>query len=282
VVSSALAILFLDLFAFYATFPNQVKKLMIPSMILVFIYLFGVFFSKINIGPDSEIIFESFVDIVMLITVLPLFLIPIITLVYYSYTMKSRSPPHARRSAWLAIAIFLVILSYIPEILGPAALINYLRGFYTMAVIIFYFCFTRFIDIRWVQKIHHLYICIADKGTCLYDHPFIEEEVMECSLVTGFIAGISSLIQEITRTQKRLKIIDMEDIKIVLEQSNKNIFGILMTEEDHKILRIKLRRLLEVFETEFESELIDFSGRIDAFKRTKKIVDRIFVYKEVF
>jgi len=282
IVFSALAIIFLNLFAFYATFPNQVKKLIIPSIFLSIIYLIGVFLSSIATGPDMEIVFQPYLDIVMLFTVLPLFLIPIIILVYYSHKMKFRSAPHARRSAWLAIAIILVVLSYIPEIIGPPALIDYLRGLYMIATIIFYFCFTRFIELRWAEKIHHLYICLADKGTCLYDHSFIEEEALECSLVTGFISGISSLVKEITHSQKRLKVIDVEDIKLLIEHGNKKTIGILLTEEIYKILRTKLRRLLEIFEEEFENELDAFSGYVSPFKRTKKFVERIFVYKEIF
>jgi len=284
-VFSAIAVVFLDLFAFYATFPNSVKKLIVIPIILIIIYLFGVFYSinqvKISLPPSSEIIFPPYVDIFMFFTIVPLFFIPIIILAYYSHTMRSRSPPHANRAIWLAIAIFLVILSYIPEILGPADLINYLRCFYTIATIIFYFCFTKFIELRWAQKIRQLYICLVDKGTCLYDYSFKKEESMEGSLVTGFIAGIYSLVQEITHTQKRLKVIDVEDIKIVLERGNK-ILGILLTEENYTILRTKLRRLIEIFEVEFENELAAFSGRVDVFKRTEKFIDRIFTYKEIF
>ena len=283
-VFSTLALVFLDLFSFYATFPNQVKRLIIISISLSAIYLAGLFSAVWMVetpGPGHEIIFPPYIDIIMLLTVLPLFVIPIIILLYYSYTMRIHSPPHARRAAWLAIAIFLVILSYVPEVLGPAELINILRAFYTIAAIIFYICFTRFIELRWAQKIHHLYLCLADKGTCLYDHSFMEEEPIDCSIVTGFISGISSLIQEITHARKRLKDINIEDIKILLEDGNKNIMGILLTEENYKILRIKMRKLLEIFEREFETELESFSGCIDPFKRTKKIVDRIFSYSEI-
>jgi hypothetical protein len=283
-VCSALALVFLDLFAFYATFPNQAKRLILISISLASIYLAGLFFAVGEVttpGPDFELIYPPYIESIMIVTVLPLFVIPIIILIYYSHTMKIHSPPHARRAIWLAIAIFLVILSYVPEILGPAALINILRGFYTIAAIIFYICFTRFIELRWAQKIHHLYLCLADKGTCLYDHSFKEEEPIDCSIVTGFISGISSLIQEITHTQKRLKDINIEDIKILLEQGNKNIMAILLTEENYKILRMKMRRLLEIFEHEFETELATFSGRIDPFERTKKFVERIFTYKEI-
>ncbi len=280
---SALAVLFLDLFAFYASFQNYVKKLIVIPIILTIIYLFGVFYSTEGVAIfETEIVFPEYVNTIMLFTIVPLFFIPIITLIYYSYTIKTHSPPHARRSAWLAIAIFFIILSYVPEILGPASLINYLRCFYTISTIIFYLCFTRFIELRWAQKIHHLYICLADRGTCLYDQSFSDEESLECSLVTGFISGISSLVQEITNTQKRLKVIDVEDIKIILEYGKKNTIGVLITEENFKILRIKLRRLLEIFEKEFENEFSTFSGCIDAFKRTGKFVDRIFTYKEIY
>ncbi|MDD1779096.1 MAG: hypothetical protein LUQ65_13095 [Candidatus Helarchaeota archaeon] len=284
-VFSSLALVFIDLFAFYATFANQAKRLIIISISLSIIYLGGMFSAAGligGLGPGSEIVFPSYTNIIMLLTVLPLFFIPIITLIYYSYTMRVRSPPHAKGAVWLAVAIFLVILSYVPEILGPADLINYLRTLYTVSSIIFYFCFRRFIELHWAQKIHHLYICLADRGICLYDHSFRNEEVLDCSLVTGFISGISSLIQEITNTQKKLKVIDVEDIRIILEYGKKNTLGVLMTEENFKILRVKLGKLLEIFETEFKSELSTFSGRVDIFERTTKFVDRIFTNKEIF
>jgi hypothetical protein len=95
------------------------------------------------------------------------------------------------------------------------------------------------------------------------------------------ILRLASNIRKITHARKRLKDINIEDIKILLEDGNKNTMGILLTEENYKILRTKMRKLLEIFEREFETELESFSGCIDPFKRTKKIVDRIFSYSEI-
>ncbi|NVM30261.1 MAG: hypothetical protein HWN65_15560 [Candidatus Helarchaeota archaeon] len=286
VIFSVVAILFMDLFASHLTFPKHVKKLMFIPIVLsiIFLTLLLIFTETHLYAPFYEIEFPHTVRTAMLFTIFPLYLFPIGVLAYYSYRMKSRSPPHAKRSAWVAVGLVFVILTYMFEVIGSHETINYLRGMYVIATIIFYICFTWFMELQWPQKIRHVYLLLAHKGFCLFDNCFKpgESKNLSPNLVSGFIAGISSLVQEITQTDKKLKVIDVEDIKIILEHGNRNVIGVLMTEENFKILRNKLKKLVEGFESQFAEALADFSGNISQFERTKEIVDGIFTYEEVF
>ncbi len=278
------AVLILDLFASIIAFPKHLKKLIIVPIVLALIFLIGLLITD-NVQVDAyfEITFPHYVRTSMLFTIFPIFLFPLMVLAYYIYLMKSKSSPHATRAAWVALAIFLVILTYVCEVIGPPETINYLRSLYVLAAIIFYISFTRFIELQWPEKIHRLYFCISD-GICLYDHSFKQDKSSDISssLVTGFITGVISLVQEITQTKKYLKVIDVEDIKILLEYGQHNLIAILVSEESYKIIRNKLKKTVQEFEIRFATELSAFKGIINEFQNAKEIVNKIFSYEEKF
>ncbi len=282
--ASVLGILILDIFASHVTFPKHMKKLMVIPLILAIAFLI-IFFTGGELTappPDYEVILPPIVRTSMLYLLFPLFIYPVAVLAYYTFTMVSKSPPHAKRSALVTIAVVLVILVYFTEVIGPHEIINYLRVLYVAAIVLFFISFTRFIELNWPEKIRHLYLTLAEKGLCLYNHSFAGKGRMESNLVTGFITGLISLVQEITQTEKQLKVVDVEDIKIILEHGNKNVVGILMAEANYKILRNKLHDLVERFETEFATELSKFTGSVTEFKRTKELIDEIFAYEDIF
>jgi hypothetical protein len=225
----------------------------------------------------------------MLFTVLPLIFIPLIVLSYYSLSIRTKSPPHAVRSAWLALAVLLVILSYIPEVIGlpvefgGPSIINFFRILYAVAAILFYISFTRFFELQWPTKIRDLYLCLDGSGICLFHHSFKPKEVeMSASLVGGFITGLTSLIQEITQTDKHLKVVNVEDIQIILEYGNHKVIGILMTEGYFPVLPRKLKQLITQFEAQFQEKLTQFSGAVHQFEPTKALVKEIFTYQDIF
>lgn len=283
-IISVFAILTLDIFASYATFPQHVKKLMVVSLILAIIFLFILSLGGIAeaLPPLYEVTFPAIVRTAMLYTLVPLFIYPVAVLAYYALRMRERSPPHAKQATIVTIAIICVILIYFLEVIGWHETINWLRGLYVVATLLFFISFTRLYELAWPNKVRQLYVTLAEKGICLYDHSFVGKKRMESNIVTGFITGLIILVQEITETDKKLKIVDVEDVKIMLEHGKRNVVGILLTEENLKILRNKLRDFVDAFELEFERELTRFTGSVDEFQRTKELVERIFAHKAIF
>ena len=283
-ISSIFAVLALDTFASYATFPKHVKKLMIIPVILAIWFLITIFWDERATVLSMEIEFQPLTRITMFFTLVPLFIYPIAVISYYTFTMWFKSRPHAKRAALVTIAIICVNLIYFYEVIGDreAYFINPLRGLYVIATILFFISFTRLYELKWPEKIRHLYISHATKGLCLYEHSFVGKKRMESNIVTGFITGLTMLVQEITQSNKKLKVVDVEDVKILLEHGKKNIIGILMTEENLKTLHNKLREIVDRFESEFDAELTDFTGSVNEFEKTKELVEQIFAYKDIF
>jgi len=283
-ILSFITILFLAFFAFYATYPNYFRKSSIIAFILVSILIGSAFLSipdfQIN-SSSGELDFPFYFDIILYLIGGPLIGITIGVLGFYSYKMKSKSPPHSKRAAWLAFSGILIFAAYIPEIFGFYEIINYSRSFYVPAVIIAYICFSRFIELKWPEKIHHLYLIHQDKGISLFNYSFIKEDLMDSQLVGGGITGVAMLLQELTRSHRKMRIIDMEDLKILMEYG-KYVIAALMTEENYRILRKKLSQFVRVFENQYENTLKHFTGDVSGFEKTKNIVDEVFHYEEIF
>ncbi|NVM53571.1 MAG: hypothetical protein HWN66_07680, partial [Candidatus Helarchaeota archaeon] len=196
---SFFAFLFLTLFTFYATFPQHAKKL--TPMLITVVIILGVGL-MLSIGgitiQGTEIAYPIQFKLVMLCAGGPLMVLGIGMWSYYSHIMKTKSLPHSRRAAGLAVMALLMTVAFVPETLGFAAIINYLRFTYIPIIILFYICFLRFAELEWPQKVHHLYLIHQDNGIALYDHTFIAGGRPDRNLVAGGITGVAALLQELT------------------------------------------------------------------------------------
>lgn len=277
-ILSVIGIIFLNIFSFHIVFPEKASKIRIIPVVLSLPLFMVILISikDISIIPPTEVLFPVYVDLFLMLIGLSLFFLPAILLLYYSIKVKSTSPPNAQRAFWLGVAIIALILTYIPELLGH---VNILRIFYTLGTIIFYFCFTRYQELSWPQKIRHLYIILPEKGISLYEQHFIEEELVDDQFFASTLAGFSSMIQKFIKTSKKLRIIDHEDVKIMMEHGEK-VVGILVTEIDYRILRKKLLMAVQTFEKKFQTDLIEFSGTLKKFKTAKGFIDEIFSFPE--
>ena len=129
-------------------------------------------------------------------------------------------------------------------------------------------------EINWHKRIHHIYLFMPN-GTCIYDHPFKPEEEIEPQLVAGGLTGISGLIQEITKNKTKIKIVEQEEMTILLEYGNYLNIA-LMTEENLITLRNKLKKLIEEVEDFYQEELETYSGNIGIFSKAGKFIQKIF------
>lgn len=88
-------------------------------------------------------------------------------------------------------------------------------------------------------------------------------------------------IEDCSEICSEIKLIDQEDLKIMLEYGT-YVTGALMTEENFGILRKKLRTLVSRFELLYKGQLLDFIGAIDEFERTQTLVQEVFSPKDIF
>ncbi|MFX1449373.1 MAG: nitrilase-related carbon-nitrogen hydrolase [Promethearchaeota archaeon] len=134
-------------------------------------------------------------------------------------------------------------------------------------------------ELNWRKRIHHIYF-YTTKGVCIYDYSFRVESEVSPSLVTGGLTGVDALIQEVTQTESKVKIIEKEDIIILLEHG-KYVSAALVTEEDLITLRNKLKQSVLDVENFFQEELEHFKGNITPFRKIRKILQKIFEEQDI-
>ncbi|NVM28555.1 MAG: hypothetical protein HWN65_06905 [Candidatus Helarchaeota archaeon] len=148
-------------------------------------------------------------------------------------------------------------------------------------IIILYVLVKRVIELEWPNKIHHLFIIHSRGGINLYDYSFTAKDTAESDLVAASISGITGILQEITKSKRKLKLLDSVDVKIILEYGS-YIIGALITEENYGILRKKLHTLITLFELKHADHLKQFSGSLRIYKGSKELIEDVFSPKDIY
>ncbi|MFX0133931.1 MAG: hypothetical protein ACFFDN_09820 [Candidatus Hodarchaeota archaeon] len=129
-------------------------------------------------------------------------------------------------------------------------------------------------ELNWHKRIDHIYFFMPN-GICIFDHSFKAEKDIEAQLVSGGLTGISALIQEVTKSKTKIKIVEQEETNILFEHG-KYISIALITEENLITLRKKLEQLMQDVENFYQEELEDYSGNLSVFSKIGKFVQKIF------
>jgi len=132
---------------------------------------------------------------------------------------------------------------------------------------------------NWHQRIYHLYLYKPEAGVLIYDYTFRTDESADntcpANLASASLEGISMIIQEITKQETKLKILEQENVTILLEYG-KYVNAALVVQENLMTPRKKLKELIEAVETSYQKELETFAGNVDAFSQVGKLVERVF------
>lgn len=133
-----------------------------------------------------------------------------------------------------------------------------------------------FAEFGWEEKIQHLYI-ITTGGLCIYQYLFTELKELEADaeLFGGGLTGVIMIVQEMTQSEKKLKIIRQEKRNLLLDYG-RYITAVIIAEEDLKIIHEKLEQFTKKFEEKFENVLKSWDGNLEAFSETKNIILEIF------
>ncbi len=129
-------------------------------------------------------------------------------------------------------------------------------------------------EINWHKRIQHVYVFMPN-GICIFNQPFKSASEVEPELVAGGLTGISSLVQELTRNETKVKIVEQENMTILLEYGE-FVNGALITEENLVTLKEKLKRLIEEVEQTYQEELKHFVGNVDLFTNMNELIENIF------
>ncbi|MFX1450026.1 MAG: hypothetical protein ACFFCM_04225 [Promethearchaeota archaeon] len=135
-------------------------------------------------------------------------------------------------------------------------------------------------ELEWHQKIIALFIIHAQKGINLYDYSF-GPAIEESELIAGGLIGISSIIQEMTKSNTKLRVIKQEQANIILEHGESIVIA-LISKEDLQILRKKLNSLINKFESLFREQIQDWTGDVSIFRPTKALIEETFETSKFF
>lgn len=115
---------------------------------------------------------------------------------------------------------------------------------------------------EWKESIIKFFCIHTEKSANLFYRDFKGGPTIDEDLFAGGISGITTLIKEMTRSDKRTKVIDQEDKQILLE-SGKHVTCVLISNINLDILHEKLSLICFDIECQFDKELTNFLGRRD-------------------
>jgi len=124
--------------------------------------------------------------------------------------------------------------------------------------------------------IESIHIFMKRSGVPIFEH-FFKSKGKSSLLVTGGIFGMTHLIKEITKKQTQIKEIKQKDMNIILEYGLK-IGVAMLSRENLRILRGKLKGFVNQFETQYENELNNWAGNIEPFKSCVNLVYQTFEF----
>ncbi|MFX1509234.1 MAG: hypothetical protein ACFFBR_02915 [Promethearchaeota archaeon] len=138
-----------------------------------------------------------------------------------------------------------------------------------------------------MAQLYSLYVVYRDGRTLLQKDFQIEN--MEPDLVTGFLSAVSMFLSDLVgrisvggqqlrtleREDGRLRIIDREDVKILLEYG-KNIYVAVFSTHDLAAIRERMRTLITIMEREHGELLENWLGDLSHFRNILPQIDLLF------
>ncbi|MFX0100886.1 MAG: hypothetical protein ACFFCS_15025 [Candidatus Hodarchaeota archaeon] len=127
-------------------------------------------------------------------------------------------------------------------------------------------------ELDWRKKMRNLYV-ITKGGVCIFEKTFTSEDTMDSMLVSGGLTGVVTIVQEMTKSDKRLNSIQQEGHNILLAYGD-YVTVALIAQEDLVILHDKIKRLRIEIESFYMDVLPGWSGDIEVFKPISVLVDK--------
>jgi len=133
-------------------------------------------------------------------------------------------------------------------------------------------------EIGWREKIKYI-ILTTISGVSIYSENFREQKEVNEILLAGGIWGLDIFLKNILDEANLKTISRGSDVYLV--EKGSIIMGIFIVEQDLKLLRYLLKKLILQFEFYYSSILIDWKGDLNLFKPTKHLINSIFAYKKI-
>lgn len=132
-------------------------------------------------------------------------------------------------------------------------------------------------EIGWREKVKYIMIT-TQSGVCLYNENFQERAEINEILISGALWGIQVFLKNIIK-DANLKVISKGTDVILMEQGD-FVTGILVVEQDLKLLRYLLRKLILQFEFYYGRILLNWNKQVDLFRPTKQLINHVFAFEK--
>lgn len=133
-------------------------------------------------------------------------------------------------------------------------------------------------EIGWQGKIKYITLT-TNSGINLYTENFREKKEINEVLVAGALWGIQTFLSTVL-SDSHLKVLS-KGTDIILIEHGKQVTGILIVEQELKILKFLLKKLVDQFEEFYADILNAWKGSISIFKPTAHLIDEIFSIKKI-
>ncbi|MEX2681215.1 MAG: hypothetical protein Q6373_006420 [Candidatus Sigynarchaeota archaeon] len=123
-------------------------------------------------------------------------------------------------------------------------------------------------EVHWMDYLLHIFAFHIDTSACIHDETLLktgrEMQGVSADLFSSGVTGVIGIIKEMINSEKKLKVLDHEDKKILLEYG-KYITVALITRKDLDILHEKLLAYINRAETELRQPLEKWRGEVARF-----------------
>ncbi|NMC07817.1 MAG: hypothetical protein GYA24_21565 [Candidatus Lokiarchaeota archaeon] len=199
----------------------------------------------------------------------PISILFVISFLFYLMSMTSG---HVRKKFFV---VFVGLTCYGTGYALSADLFNLPKGLSSSVVLVgLAMTALGFIEIPQLEEIHwhdyllHVFTFHINTSACIYDESLGKKDTTDqgiaADLFSSGVTGIIGIIKEMIRSDKRLKVLDHEDKKILLEYGN-HVTVALITRKDLDILHEKLRVYIHRVETDLQQPLERWRGEVSRF-----------------
>ncbi|MHA1792988.1 MAG: CBS domain-containing protein [Promethearchaeota archaeon] len=128
-----------------------------------------------------------------------------------------------------------------------------------------------------------IYVVYRDNGLLIFEYNFrqnVQKEEISSDLFTGAFSTFDTIIPKILGSKGKLKLIEIEDLKILIEHGKYTI-SILIQDKESIDSRKRLINFKNIFESTYKSFLENYSEKtsLNVFNGAKEHVERIFASK---
>lgn len=115
---------------------------------------------------------------------------------------------------------------------------------------------------------------IAQDGRCMVEMSF-KDILIDVDLITSALSAVGSLIKESIHSEKKLKSIDHEDVKLLIEYGD-YVNAAIIADKETADIRDRLDRFLNEFETNYQEYVSHWTGDVRPFFEAYKLIESYF------